>query len=562
MIRRLPALAPILAIALVGLLAPYIARAHHTTAQAHDMPHSGAAAPASVPLFSDLGSYHHAIKTRSPMAQKYFNQGLRLLYAFNHDESIAAFEEAGRRDPRCAMAPWGVALSYGPNINLPIDPEREQAAYAAIARAQKLAVNASPMEREWIAALAKRYSERGDGDRKQLDIAYTDAMREVAHRHPADDDAQVLFAEALMNLRPWDHWTQDGQPQPGTEEIIATLETVLARNPMHPGANHYYIHTVEASPHPERALAAADRLRNMMPGAGHLVHMPAHIYERTGRYADGVAANERAVLADEKYIAERNPQGVYPLMYYSHNIHFLWAGLCDLGRSEEAIRRAREVSARITPDLVAMMPMVEFVPPTRYYALARFGKWDEMLAEPAPPAGMHYTTAMWHYARGLALAASGKLDQAAAERDSLDEIGDAVPEDLVVGINAAKPILRVAGAVLAGDIAYRAKRWDDAIAHYEDAVKQVDALKYDEPPAWYQPPRQYLGKVLLDAGRPADAERVYREDLAQHPEMGWSLIGLAQALEAEGKTAEAADARARFEKAWAQADVKLVASRF
>jgi tetratricopeptide (TPR) repeat protein len=550
--------------AALAAFAPSASSAHHTTAQPHDMAQPGASAATSkgLPLYTNLGTWHHTIQTRSPRAQQYFDQGLRMVYAFNHDEAIAAFEEAERLDPACAMAPWGVALASGPNINLPIDSDHAKVAYAAIARAESLSVHAAPLERELIAALATRYSKDGEGDRKALDVAYADAMREVAQRHEGDDDTQVLFAEAMMNLRPWDHWTHDGQPQPGTGEIMATLERVLARTPQHPGANHYYIHTVEASPHPEKALAAADRLPGLMPGAGHLVHMPAHIYERTGRYADGVTANTKAIVVDEKYIADRDPQGVYPLMYYSHNIHFLWAGLCDVGKSAEAIRRARQVAARATPDMIAMMPMIEFVLPTTCYALARFGKWEEILAETAPPPTLRFTSGMWHYARGLALAATGKLDQAAAERDSVDEIGDAIPEDFVVGINAAKPLLRVAGAVLAGDLAYRAKRWDEAIAQYEDAVRKADDLKYDEPPAWYQPPRQYLGKALLDAGRPADAERVYREDLAQHPELAWSLMGLAQALAAEGKTDEAKSVRARYDKAWAQADVKLTSSRF
>jgi tetratricopeptide (TPR) repeat protein len=552
-------------LALIAVLAswPCAAAAHHLASQAKASAAPAAArAAARVPLYTDLGTWHHAIRTRSPRAQKYFDQGLRMVYAFNHDEAIAAFAEAERLDSTCAMAPWGIALAYGPNINLPMEPDRERAAYEAIERAKEKTSRAAPLEKEYIAALAQRYSERGDGDRKKLDLAYANAMREVARRHALDPDTQVLFAEAMMNLRPWDHWTQDGKPQPGTDEILLTLEHVLRKYPNHPGANHYYIHTVEASPHPERALAAAGRLPGLMPGAGHIVHMPAHIYERTGRYNEGVAANERAIKVDEAYIAARNPQGVYPIMYYSHNIHFLWAGLCDVGKSAEAMERARQVVARATPDMVAMMPMMEFIPPTTYYTYARFGKWDAMLAEPKPPAIQRYTTGMWHYGRGLALAATGKFDEAAVERDSLDEIADAISPDLVVGINAAKPILRVAGALLAGDIAYRAQRYDDAIGHYEDAVRKADALKYDEPPAWYQPPRQFLGKALLDMGRAEAAERVYREDLARHPNLGWSLLGLAQALETEGKNEDSEKVRAQFEKAWAGADVEPPASRY
>jgi len=547
---------------LLVLAAPVPAHAHHDKKQAHDMGTAAAPRAAAVPLYTDLGSWHHAVSTKSQRAQKYFDQGLRMVYAFNHEEAIAAFAEAERLDSTCAMAPWGIALASGPNINLPVDPDHEKAAYAAIERAQKRSASASKAERAYIGALAMRYSERGDGDRKKLDESYAGAMRTVAQNHPEDPDAQVLFAEAMMNLRPWDHWTQDGKPQPGTEEIITTLERVLRKWPNHPGANHYYIHTVEASPDPGRALAAADRLGALMPGAGHIVHMPAHIYERTGRYADGVRANEKGIVADEKFIATRGSDGIYPLMYYNHNIHFLWAGLSDIGKSREAVARARQVAGRVTPDMVAMMPMVEFIPPTTYYAHARFGQWDSLLALPKPPEVMRYTNGMWHYARGLALAARGRFDEAAVARDSVDDIADAIPEDLVVGLNTARPILRVAAALLAGDIDYRAKKYDDAIRHYEDAVKKADALKYDEPPAWYQPPRLFLGKALLDAGRAADAEKVYRADLVLHPNLGWSLYGLVQALEAQGKTREAGIARAEFEKAWASADVKLTSSRF
>jgi tetratricopeptide (TPR) repeat protein len=547
---------------LLALAAPAPALAHHTADKAqHDMG-SAAKTPKALPLYTDLGSWHHAIKTKSTRAQKYFDQGLRMVYAFNHDEAIAAFAEAERLDSTCAMAPWGIALAYGPNINLPIDPDREKAAYAAIERAEAKSAWATPAERAYIGALAKRYSERGDGDRKKLDEAYADAMRVVAQNHPNDPDAQVLFAEAMMNLRPWDHWTHDGKAQPGTQEIMTTLERVMRKWPKHPGANHYYIHTVEASPNPGLATAAADRLPSLMPGAGHIVHMPAHIYQRTGRYADGVRANENGIKVDEAYIAARDPQGLYPLMYYNHNIHFLWAGLQDIGKSKEAVQRARQVSNRVTPDLVAMMPMAEFLPPTTYYAYARFGMWDSLLALPKPPETMRYTNGMWHYGRGLALAAKGRSDEAAVERDSVDEIADHLSDDLVVGINPAKPILRVAASLLAGDIAYRDKRYDDAIKQYEDAVRKADDLKYDEPPAWYQPPRLFLGKALLDAGKPAEAEKVYREDLARHPNLGWTLFGLWQSLEAQGKTREAAMAKKDFDKAWASADVTLTSSRF
>jgi hypothetical protein len=541
------------------------ARAHHLEHAAAAHATGAAPAAAGLPLYADLGTWHHAIRTRSPRAQRYFDQGLRMLYAFNHDEAIAAFAEAGRLDSTCAMAPWGVALASGPNINLPIDPDHEKAAYAAIARAQALAARPSAAtsgeERDLIAALSVRYAKNADGDRARLDLAYADAMRGVAARHVDDPDAQVLFAESMMDLSPWNHWTIDGKPNPGTLEIVATLERVLARWPSHPGANHYYIHVVEASPHPEKALAAAARLPRLMPGAGHVVHMPAHIYDRTGNYAASEAANRAAARVDEAYIKARNPQGVYPLIYYSHNLHFLWSNLCEEGKSKEAIAQSRVVGARVTPEMVAMMPMAEFIPPTPYYTLARFGRWAALLAEKAPPASMRFTSGMYHYAHGLALAAIHHDDEARAELDSVDAIGDAIPLDLVVGVNAARPLLRVASAVLAAEIPYRAQHYDEAIKGYSKAVALYDALKYDEPAPWYQSPRELLGKAQLDAGHPADAEATYRADLAQHPHLGWALVGLAQALDAEGKKAEAATVRAEFKKAWAGADVVLTASR-
>jgi len=566
--RRAPA--PLLLLVALALApaAPGAAHAHHleaAKAAAHAMPgaatHAMPAAHDGLPLYAGLGTWHHAVTTRSALAQKYFDQGLRMVYAFNHDEAIAAFTEAGKLDSTCAMAPWGVALASGPNINLPIDPDHEKAAYAAVARAQALAGHASPEERELIRALAVRYAAQADGDRAKLDRAYADSMRTVAARHPDDADAQVLFAEAMMDLAPWHHWTIDGKPHEGTLEIVATLERVLKRWPDHPGANHYYIHVVEASPHPEKALAAARRLPMLMPGAGHVVHMPAHIYDRTGQYAASEAANRAAAAVDEKYIAARHPEGVYPLMYYSHNLHFLWSNLCEEGKSRAAIAQSRVVGARVSPEIAAMMPMAEFIPPTPYYTLVRFGRWDDLLAEKAPPVAMRFTSGMYHYARGMALAAKGRGDEAKAERDSVDEIGDKVKDDFVVGNNAARPLLRLAAAVLAADIDYRAGKFDDAIHGYEKAVTLYDALDYDEPAPWYQSPRQLLGKALLDAGRAADAEAVYRADLAQRPHLGWALVGLAQSLAAQKKTAEAAAARAEFTKAWAGADVKLVASR-
>jgi hypothetical protein len=523
----------------------------------------GGTVASKVQLFDNLGTYHHKVTTKVPLAQCYFDQGLRLVYAFNHDEAVRAFEEAARLDPRCAMAQWGIGLALGPNYNLPLDAERNKAAYAATQKAVKLAPHASAEERAYIAALAKRYSLAPDADRKALDQAYADAMREVAHKYPDDPDAATLYAESLMDLRPWALWTIDGQPQPGTLEIVGTLEEVLKKNPNHPGANHYYIHAIEPSPHPERGLAAADRLRTLVPGAGHLVHMPSHIYMRVGRYADASDANTRAIAVDEQYIATAHPDGVYPMMYYPHNIHFFWAAASMEGRSADAIRAARQVSGHVSPEMLKEMPPIEYFAPTALFALVRFGKWDDILKEPAPPPDQPYATGMWHYARGLALTATNRLEEATTEQQAVAAAAAAMPPDRIIGDNTpAKSLLNLASETLAGEIAARRGQTDVAIRHLQEAVRIQDALPYSEPPPWYYPARQSLGAVLLASGRPADAEAVYREDLKRNPENGWSLYGLAQALRARNADAEAADIDARFQKAWARADVTLTASRF
>jgi tetratricopeptide (TPR) repeat protein len=516
-----------------------------------------------VPLFDNLGTHHHKITTKVPLAQRYFDQGLRLVYAFNHDEAVRAFEEAARLDPNCAMAYWGIGLALGPNYNLPLDPERNPAAYAATQKAVQLAPKASAAERAYIAALAQRYSLAPDANRKALDQAYADAMRGVARTYPDDADAATLFAEALMDLRPWALWTVDGQPQPGTLEIVATLEAVLKKAPLHPGANHYYIHAIEPSPHPERGLAAAERLKNLVPGAGHLVHMPSHIYMRTGRYADAADANMRAIKADEAYIAAEKPAGVYPMMYYPHNIHFFWAAASMEGRSADAIRAAREVTNGVSPEMVEEMDAMEYFVPTAVFALARFGKWQDILREPAPPADQAYATGIWHYARGLAFAATGRLDEAAGEQRAVAAAAAAMPPARIIGDNTPPAaLLHIAAAALAGEIAARRGQTGEAVKHLQEAVRAQDALPYSEPPPWYYPTRQSLGAVLLAAGRTADAEAVYRDDLQRNPENGWSLYGLWQALRARKAEAEAAAIEKRFRKAWARADVTLTASRF
>jgi tetratricopeptide (TPR) repeat protein len=523
----------------------------------------GAPARDGVPLFDNLGTHHHAITTQVPDAQRYFDQGLRLVYAFNHEEAIRAFREAARLDPTCAMAWWGVALASGPNYNLPLDPEREAAALDAVARGNALAAQASPRERQYLDAVAIRYGKAPGGDRKALDRAYAEAMKKVMQDDPSDLDAAVIYAEALMVLRPWDLWTLDGHPNPGTEEIVATLERVLQKAPDHPGANHYYIHAVEASRTPERALESARRIGTAMPGAGHLVHMPSHIYMRTGRWEDAAAANERAIVVDQAYIEKEKPAGVYPMMYYPHNLHFLWSAASMQGRSRDALAAARQVGGAIEPDMLRAMPMLEYFAPTVVFGLVRFGRWDDVLKEPAPGDDFVYATGMWHYARGMAFAATGRADDAARERAHVETAAKVTPIDRIVADNQpARRLLELAAAVLAGESAARAGNAETAIRELERAVVLEDALPYTEPPAWYFPVRQSLGAALLAAGRTDAAAAVYREDLRRNPENGWSLFGLAKSLRAGGEARAAAATDRRFRSAWTRADVTLTASRF
>ncbi|WP_437309898.1 hypothetical protein [Sorangium sp. So ce388] len=514
-----------------------------------------------VPLFADIGSLHHPVTTSSQLAQRYFDQGLRLIYAFNHDEARRAFQEAARLDPGLAMARWGVALALGPNINQPADPAREQAALEAIEEARALAASASEPERAYIEALASRHATAPGVDRAALDRAYAGAMRELARRFPDDLDASVLFAEALMDLRPWDLWTLDGRPQPGTDEIVATLEGVLRREPGHVGANHYYIHAVEASRAPERALPSAERLGGLAPGAGHLVHMPSHIFLRVGRYADASDANERAVEVDRRYIRERRPEGIYPMMYFPHNLHFLSVSASMEGRGAVALRAAWEAVAAVPDHDVRHMPMLEMFRPAPLFALVRFGRWDDVLAEPTPPPEQRYTTGIWRYARGRALASKGRPDGAAREAAALRAISSEVHSDAKIGMNRAQDLLEVASLVLESQIASERGETGASVRMLEAAARVEDTLRYFEPPDWPEPVRHTLGAALLKAGRARDAEAVYREDLRRNPQNGWSLRGLEQSLRAQGREEEADAAQERFERAWARADVQLSGSR-
>ena len=513
------------------------------------------------PIFDGLGNLHHPVTTKvnSILAQKFFDQGLTLVYAFNHDEAAGSFEQAAQYDPDMAMAYWGIALSVGPNINQPEDTDRGKMAFAAIMKAKSLEANASAPEREYIDALARRYAADGKmTDAQQL--AYVNAMRQLAHDNPDDPDAGTLFAEAMMDLHPWKLWTLDGKPVEGTPEIVATLEDVLAKYPEHLGANHYYIHAVEASADPGRALPSAQRLPKLAPAAGHIVHMPSHIYFRVGDYDASVAANEAAIKADKVYLRERNPTGIYPMMYVPHNIQFLWASYMMEGNGRGAFKASRELNDAVPLDMVRRMPMAEGMLPTRYFTEARFGKWDALLKEPTPPADLTFITAVWHYARGLAFTAKNRPDDALKEEQQLDAIVAAIPVDRIVGFNSVNRLLAMASATLAGEIDSAQGNHDDAVKHLQQAVAIQDALNYEEPPAWYYPIRETLGMELLADSRTADAEQVFRDDLKQYPENGWSLNGLAICLRARNASDEAAGVDARFKKAWAHADVTLPAS--
>ncbi len=520
------------------------------------------AAIAEPRLFDNLGSLHHEITTDSPRAQQFFDQGLRLVFAFNHDEAIKSFEEAARQDPQAPMPYWGVALSLGPNINAAMDSKAEARAAEAMQKALARLARATPRERDYVEALATRYSLKKGSTRKHKDEAYAKAMRAVARAYPDDVDALTLSAEAMMVLRPWDYWRTDGRPQPGTEDIVATLEAALHRDPNHPGACHYYIHAVEASREPQRALDCAKRLATLMPGAGHLVHMPAHIYMRVGLYRAASEHNASAAAVDHEYLGQDGLPSSYAVGYYAHNLHFLNASLMMEGRSAEALRVAHELLTRLVVSEVKGDPAVEFYAPTSLFTLARFGHWGDIIREPPPDRTRRLTTGIWHFVRGLAFAATTRFGSAEGELSNLRKVLKGFAKVKTIEGKTSRDILKVAERVLVGELAARRGQYDGAILALREALKLEVALPYSEPPFWYQPVRHNLGAVLLAAGRPAEAETVYREDLATNPENGWALYGLAQSLHAQHKDDEAEQVDARFQSAWSGADVTLLASRF
>ena len=520
----------------------------------------------TAPLLDGMGDLHWPISTDSELAQRYFDQALTLAYGFNHLEAERSFRQAAALDDDCAICFWGASLVLGPNINDPIPtPEREVKAYETLDEAIARMEHASDKEQALIEALKSRYAPSPPADRSALDQAYANAMRSVADSYSGDLEIQTLFAEAMMDTMPWDYWMANGEPKPLTTEVFARLERVLQRAPNHPGANHFYIHAVEQE-HPERGVQAADNLRRVVPGAGHLVHMPSHIYIRVGRYHDGSLANERAIEADDDYVTQCRAQGIYPVAYVPHNHHFLWATTTMEGRSADSIAAARHTAEHVNHALMRdpQMAMLQHFASIPYYALVRFGHWQEILEEPAPETDLLYPTAVWHYARGVAYVRQGKLGKAKQELGEVRAIASdpALQEVRIWGLNPASSLAQIAASVLQGEIDAAKTKTNAAVAELRKAIAIEDGLIYGEPPDWFYPVRQNLGAILLEAGRPGQAEEVYREDLARFPDNGWSLFGLAQSLRAQGKKAEAAEVQRRFETAWKYADVEITASRF
>jgi tetratricopeptide (TPR) repeat protein len=519
---------------------------------------------AKEPLYDGLGSYSRKITTDSPEAQRYFNQGLAFVYGFNHNAAIRAFQQAAEFDPECAMAHWGIALACGPHINLTVVPApAAELAWKELALAKEHAAKASPVERALIDALSTRYANPQPEDRSALDRAYADAMREVWKRFPSDPDVGAFFAEAMMDLRPWDQWTPEGEAQPGTDEILATLEAVLKLNPKHPFANHLYIHAVEASPHPERAIAAADRLRNLQPGLAHNTHMPSHIDIRTGRWLEAVDVNLKAVAADQRYRKIFGAAKGFLNVYVAHNRHMLAYAAMMSGQRELAMKHIRAMVAELPADFLKENALQgEGFVAMPLEVMVRFGLWDEVLAEPDQYADyMPFTRAFHHAARAIAYAAKDDTANARKAQSVFLERAKLVPKEESMGNNSCEMILGVVIPMVEGEILIAEGKIESGIEQLRTAIKMEDALKYDEPPGWLIPVRHSLGAVLMKQQRFAEAEQVYRDDLARLPQNGWSLLGLAESLRHQKKNAdEVAQIQAQFKRVWAKADLTITSS--
>jgi tetratricopeptide (TPR) repeat protein len=565
-VQRLLSLAAIAAVPLFILAASGCVEPHPTEPAAEAAPPAPPIDPDRIaPLLPGMGDLSMKITTSVPLAQTFFNQGLVLSYGFNHAEAARSFREAARLDPRCAMCWWGAALVLGPNINMKMEADAAPAAWEALKKAQELAPGASAPEQDWIEALSHRYAEDAVEDRTSLDVAYADAMRALAEKYPDDVNARVLMAEALMDLHPWDFWDRDGRPREWTPEILEAIEAAMSMSPGHPGANHFYIHAVEASKDPDRALDAAGRLDAAVPGAGHLVHMPSHIYIRTGRYQQAIEANERAVASDNEYVTQCHAQGIYPLGYMPHNRHFLWVSATLAGNRATAFDAARGIAGSIDTQKMREegLGTLQHYWSSPLWAWIRFDAWEEILAYPEPDEDLVYPRGVRRFARGMAMASTGRLDEAAAELAALKTLAadPALEKVTIWDINNTTDLLAIAVEVLTGEISAKQGDTATAIAHLRKGVALEDSLNYDEPPPWSNPVRENLGAVLIAAGKAGEAERVYREDLERFPENGWSLFGLEASLRAQGKSAEADEVKARFEKAWAHADTTLTSSR-
>jgi tetratricopeptide (TPR) repeat protein len=517
--------------------------------------------PRSPGLYPGFTGYARKVTTDSPQAQRWFNQGIQLLYGFNHDEAIRSFERAAKADPSCAMAWWGSAYARGLHINNPeMSEEQSRLADEAARKAVAALDDESPVEQALVRAVRQRYRWPAPKDRRPLDEKYAKAMEAVWHQFPDDPDVGALFAESLMDLQPWDLWTETGAPKGRVLEVLGVLERTLSKAPKHPGANHFYIHAIEASPWPERGVGAAERLRGLVPGSGHLVHMPSHIFIRVGRYAEASEANEKAIKADEAYFALAPKPDFYSL-YFLHNIHFLAYSAMMEARYQTAIEAARKIEKNIPPEFLKnYVTLADGFMPTALHVLIRFGKWDEILAEPEPESWRLFSRAERHFARSVAFSGLGQVKKARREIELLDEVAKHLTDEWKMGNNPATDVLAIARLMAEGELAYREGRSDQAFDRLRRAVSLEEKLSYDEPPGWMQPVRHALGALLLADGRHAEAEAVYRADLVRHPNNAWSLLGLQQSLEKQGKTREAKALAKKVQKAWARADVSPVAS--
>jgi tetratricopeptide (TPR) repeat protein len=565
MIPTVPARRSFVVAAVLALLAWIPAAAqHHNRHDDRALAEDPRLAPGQLaPVLEGLGDNHYPVTTSSEQAQAFFDQGLKLTYGFNHQEALRAFKEAARLDPDCAMAYWGWALVLGPNLNLPMRPEVVGQAWDAVHLALARKDGVSEKERGLIDALATRYTDDPEADRTRPDRAYADAMGKLHERYPEDNDLATLYAAALMNTMPWDYWTRDGHPKARTGTVVDVLEAVIERDPHHEGALHYYIHIIEPVD-ARRGERAADLLRGLAPGAGHLVHMPSHIYMQLGRYAEALDANVAASAADEGYITQCRAQGIYPLNYYPHNVHFVaWAAMMR-GRSAQALEAARKLADAVPDDMHGNdWALYETFLGMPLFVMARFGMWEAVLAEPQPPKGARYWTGIWHYARGLAFVHRDEPGEARHELKALRKLaGAAKSGETMIGFADAGRLLEIAREVLEGELDARARRFDTAIAHLDRALRLEAALAYNEPPDWYYPVRHTLGAVLLEAGRLDEAATVYWQDLEENPDNGFALFGLWQALKTAGDHSAASAIGQRYRTAWADADVKLSTSRF